>query len=143
MDEVLYKKRVAAAIREPRAPNELVERTVTRGQCLVEGRAAQRRLAELKGTPPNRELQRLAAQSLVGQLMYTTGPPQAVSGQEMVEALLQNADFLQVLTRPPDELLQALRTGELLRDLTGEKPPETLRNPQPGERVRNNSGPCR
>lgn len=142
MNEVLYKKRVAAAIREPRAPNALVERTVTRGQCLVEGRAAQRRLAELKGTPPNRELQRLAAQSVVGQLMYTSEPPQSVSGQEMVEALLQNEDFLQALTRPPDELLQALRTGELLRDLTGEKPPEISKSPQPGEQVRKSGGPC-
>ncbi|MCQ2447976.1 MAG: hypothetical protein MJ073_03600 [Oscillibacter sp.] len=141
MNEVMYKKRVAAAIWEPRAPDDLVERTVMRGQCLIEGRAAQRRLAELKGTPPNRELQRLAAQSVVGQLMQTTELPQSVSGREMVELLLQDADFVQVLTRPADELLQALHTGELLRDLVGEESPEHLATPQPKKSVRDKGGP--
>ena len=145
MNELTYRKIVAAAIREPDVPGTLVERTKVRSRGIVDGRAAQQRLAALKEAPPGEELQRLAAQCIVGQLMLETLPPEGVSCQMMIDQLMQQAAFQQCVTQPAETLLRSVQSGELLERLASSEEPERSacgRSPSvPENTVRNKGGP--
>ena len=142
MDNVTIKNRIADAMQEPSAPEELVRRTVVRAQALRAGRNAEEKLARAGKTLLHEEKEQLAAQSLLGRLMLSSLPPEGVSAEKLTAALRGREDVREAHSKPADVLLSELESGKLIRSLAAkgraraEKKPEekTLGEKQKKER---------
>ncbi len=119
MNDMKIQNKMAQALQEPSPPESLVSRTIVRAQALVEGRQAERRLAE--GSFDAEEKAQLAAQRLVGRVMLPNVPPEGASVALMKDQLLENKEFRQMTERPAEQLLSELQTGRMIRSLGEQK----------------------
>ena len=131
MAKEIIKNRIAAEMQEPSAPEELVRRNIVRAQALRAGRDAEKRLAQAGETLSHEEKEQLAAQSLLGRLMFGSLPPEGASAEKLMAELRGREDIRTALSKPTNELLSELKSGKLIRSLAakgreraGKKPAE-------------------
>ena len=118
--EAAERSRIRAAVREPTVPPELVERTVVRGMAIQLGRRAEEQMVS---APVEGETKlRLAAQSVLGRLMFSTKAPVGVGYERMVDALLRDERFRSAANKPPGELLADIRSGRLTNSMRATHP---------------------
>ena len=126
MDEMEFKEKLSAAMAEPAAPPKLVDDTVRRVQTLLQGREAEKRLAEDAALSP-KEKAGLAADGVLGRLAGSGRLPLEADTAALKQQLLQNERFGKLSQQTGRSLAGGLQNGELMKSITQEpakqKPP--------------------
>jgi hypothetical protein len=133
MDEYVIKQKIQKACIEPQAPEELIQKMILRTQAVSMGVDAQKRLR----TAPAEKLGELAAYVLIGQLAAVSELPKGAHPKHLAEQLEKQPAFLAALRG--GNVVQRLNNGELLQQLTGQKPP--IENAEPQISVPQKNGP--
>ena len=116
MDEYVIKQKIQMAYLEPRAPERLIQQVILRAHAVVMGMAAQKQL----DTAPAERIAGLASRALVGQLAAATELPMGAQPEQLAQQLEQQPAFLAALRG--GNVAQRLGSGELLQQITGQKP---------------------
>jgi hypothetical protein len=116
MDEYVIQQKIQMACFEPRAPEGLIQQVILRAKAVVMGVAAQKQLE----TAPAETIAGLASRVLVGQLAAATQLPEAVQPEQLTRQLEQHPAFIAALRG--GNVVQRLGNGELLQQITGQKP---------------------
>ena len=116
MDEYVIKQKIQKACFEPRAPENLIQQVVLRTQAVATGVEAQKQLE----TAPVQNIAELASCVVVGQLAAVSELPTGAQPQQLARQLEQEPAFVAALRG--GNVAQRLKTGELLQQITGEKP---------------------
>ena len=116
MDEYVVQQKIQKACFEPRAPEGLIQQVILRAQAVSSGVAAQRQLE----TAPAENVAGLVACVLIGQLAAVTQLPRESRPEQLARQLEQQPAFLAALRG--GNVAQRLSNGELLQQLTGQKP---------------------
>ena len=116
MDEYVMKQKIQMACLEPRAPEELIRQVILRGKAVVMGVAAQKQLESASAE----ELGQLASRALIGQLAAVSELPEGAKPEQLANLLEQEPAFQAALRG--GNVAQRLGNGELLQQLTGQKP---------------------
>lgn len=134
MDEYVIKQKIQKACIEPQAPEELIQKMILRTQAVSMGVDAQKRLR----TAPAEKLGELAAYVLIGQLAAVSELPKGAHPKHLAEQLEKQPAFLAALRG--GNVVQRLNSGELLQQLTGQKPP--IENAEPQISAPQKNGPA-
>ena len=116
MDEYVMKQKIQMACSEPRAPEGLIQQVILRAQAVVMGVAAQRQLE----SAPADHVASLASRVLIGQLAAVAVLPETAQPEQLARQLEQQPAFLATLRG--GNVVQRLNSGELLQQITGQKP---------------------
>ena len=116
MDEYVIKQKIQMACFEPRAPEKLIQQVILRAKAVVMGVAAQKQLE----TATAENVSGLASRVLVGQLAAATQLPDGAQPEQLAQQLEQQPAIRAALHG--GNLSQRLNSGELLRQITGQKP---------------------
>ena len=116
MDEYVMKQKIQLACFEPRAPEGLIQKVILRAQAVGMGVAAQRQL----DNTPVENIAGLASRVLVGQLAAVTELPKGTQPEQLARQLEQQPAFVAALQG--GNVAQRLSSGELLQQITGQKP---------------------
>ena len=116
MDEYVIKQKIQNACFEPRAPEGLIQQVILRAQAVSIGVAAQKQLE----TAPAEQVAQLASYAIVGQLAAATKLPKGAEPKELARQLGQQPAFISALRG--GNIAKRLNTGELLQQITGQKP---------------------
>lgn len=116
MDEYVMKQKIQMACLEPRAPEELIQQVIFRARAVVMGVVAHRQLE----TAPAENVAQLASRVLIGQLAAATQLPEGAQPEQMARQLEEQPAFRSALRG--GNVAQRLGNGELLQQLTGQKP---------------------
>ena len=117
-------------MQEPSAPEALIRRNIVRAQALGAGRNAEEKLAQAGETLSREEKEQLAAQSLLGRLMFGSLPPEGVSAEELTAELRGREDIREALSKPTDVLLSELKNGKLIRSLAAKERARAGKKPE-------------
>lgn len=134
MDEYVMKQKIQKACIEPRAPEKLIQQVVLRAKAVVMGVAAQKQLE----TAPTENIAGLASRALIGQLAAATQLPERVQPEQLARQLEQQPSFIAALRG--GNVVQRLANGELLQQITGQKP--TVKPTEPEISVPQKEGPA-
>lgn len=132
MDEYVTKQKIQNACAEPQAPEALIQSVILRCKAVTMGVQAQKQLQ----SAPAGKVGELAARVLVGQLAAVSELPKGAQPEQMARQLEQTPAFTAALRG--GNILGRLSSGELLRQLTGQKPsqqpdyPEIIPHPKEG-----------
>lgn len=121
MKEQDINKTIKQVMAEPKAPKELVLRTIERGKAIQYGAAAEKKLHEMNNEGPNFETERLAACSIVGRLMQVSNMPNGATAEMMIKNLEQNATFKKAVQKSSEELLIGIQNGDLVKQILNHK----------------------
>lgn len=113
-----WKEQLEMALKEPPAPEALVERTIRRCRAVTGGRLAEERLAKEGGSLSKEERCALAADGLLGRLAMQTDLPEGLNRKW----LMGQESFRKAADVPAPEVLSGLRRGTILRQMTEQKP---------------------
>ena len=116
MDEYVIRQKIQMACIEPRAPEGLIQQVILRAKAVVMGAAAQKQLE----TAPAENVAGLVSRVLVGQLAAATQLPDGAQPEQLASQLEQQPSFIAALRG--GNVIQRLGNGELLQQLTGQKP---------------------
>ena len=116
MEEYVIKQKIQMACFEPRAPEELIQQVILRAKAVVMGVAAQKQLE----TATAENVSGLVSRVLVGQLAAATQLPDGAQPEQLASQLEQQPSFIAALRG--GNVIQRLGNGELLQQLTGQKP---------------------
>ena len=116
MDEYVMKQKIQKAFLEPRAPEELIQQVILRAQAVVIGVAAKKQLE----TASAENVAGLAARVMVGQLAVVSELPKGAQPERLARQLEQQPAFLTALRG--GNVAHRLNSGELLQEITGQKP---------------------
>ena len=116
MDEYVIKQKIQMACFEPRAPEKLIQQVILRAKAVVMGGAAQKQLE----TATAENVAGLASRVLVGQLAAATQLPDGAQPEQLASQLEQQPSFITALRG--GNVAQRLSSGELLQQITGQKP---------------------
>ena len=116
MDEYVIKQKIQMACYEPRAPEKLIQQVILRAKAVVMGVAAQKQLE----TATAENVAGLASRVLVGQLAAVSELPKGAQPEQLASQLEQQPSFIAALRG--GNVIQRLGNGELLQQLTGQKP---------------------
>ena len=116
MDEYVMKQKIQRAFFEPRAPEGLIQQVTLRARAVAMGAAA---LKELE-TAPAEDIAGLASRAVIGQLAAVTELPNGVHPEQLARQLERQPAFLSALRG--GNIAQRLSSGELLKQITGQKP---------------------
>ena len=116
MDEYVIKQKIQTALSEPHAPEGLIQQVILRAKAVVMGVAAQKQLE----TATAENVPGLASRVLVGQLAAATQLPDGAQPEQLASQLEQQPSFIAALRG--GNVIQRLGNGELLQQLTGQKP---------------------
>lgn len=116
MDEYVMKQKIQMACMEPRAPEGLIQQVILRGKAVVMGVAAQKQLE----TAPAENVAGLASRAIIGQLATVSELPKDIQPEQLARQLEQQPSFIAALRG--GNVAQRLGNGELLQQLTGQKP---------------------
>lgn len=124
MDEYVIKQKIQNAFSEPRAPEDLVQRVILRAKAVTMGAQAQKQLE----TASEAERGELASRALIGQLATVSELPMGMQPEELAHQLEEQPAFQAALRG--GNLPQRLKSGELLRQITGHTPDVQPEEPQ-------------
>ena len=116
MDEYVIKQKIQMASLEPRAPEGLIQQVILRARAVVMGVMAQKQME----TAPAENIAGLASRVLVGQLAAATQLPEGTQPEQLARQLEQQPAFQAALRG--GNVAQRLNSGELLQQITGQKP---------------------
>ena len=116
MDEYVIKQKIQTALSEPHAPEGLIQQVILRAKAVVMGVAAQKQLE----TATAENVAGLASRVLVGQLAAVSELPKGAQPEQLASQLEQQPSFIAALRG--GNVIQRLGNGELLQQLTGQKP---------------------
>ena len=133
MDDYVIKQKIQAAYSEPKAPEQLVEKVILRGQAITKGMEAQKQLK----TAPAEEMAELAASVLIGQLAAVSELPQGAQPEGLARQLMAEEAFTAALRG--GNVVGRLNNGELLRQLAAPKP--SAQQDTPAVSAPQNQGP--
>ena len=134
MDEYVIKQKIQKAFFEPRAPESLIQQVSLRAQAVAMGLAAEK---QLKAAPVEKYGE-LAARGLIGQLAAVSELPKAAQPERLARQLEQQPAFAAALRG--GNVAQRLASGELLQQITGQKP--AVEPTEPGISVPQKEGPA-
>ena len=124
MDEYVIKQKIQMACFEPRAPEELIQRVILRTQAVAMGVAAQKQLE----TAPAENIAELTSRVVVGQLAAVSELPKGAQPEQLARQLAQQPAFIAALLG--GNVVQRLHSGELLQQITGQKPAAAQTTPE-------------
>ena len=124
MDEYVIKQKIQRACIEPPAPKELTEKVILRARAVTMGVQA---LKQLEGAPAE-EIGLLASRVLVGQLAAVSELPMGAQPEGLARNLSREPAFAAALRG--GNVARRLSSGELLRQLTGQRPTAEQAPPQ-------------
>ena len=124
MDEYVTKQKIQMACFEPRPREELIQQVILRARAVVMGAAALKQLE----TAPAEKLGELASLGMIGQLAAATQLPKGAQPEQLARQLQQQPAFIAALRG--GNVAQRLLSGELLQQLTGQKPEAVTKDPQ-------------
>ena len=116
MDEYVIKQKIQMACIEPRAPEELIQQVILRAKAVAMGAAAHKQLE----SAPAGNVAGLASRVLIGQLASVSELPKDVQPEQLASQLEQQQAFLSAVRG--GNVVQRLDSGELLQQITGQKP---------------------
>jgi hypothetical protein len=116
MEEYVIKQKIQMACFEPRAPEKLIQQVILRAKAVVMGVTAQKQLE----TAPAENVAGLASRALIGQLAAVSELPEGAQPEQLARQLERQPAFLAALRG--GNVAQRLSNGELLQQLTGQKP---------------------
>ena len=116
MDEYVIKQKIQMACIEPRAPEELIQQVILRAKAVAMGAAAHKQLE----SAPAGDVAGLASRVLIGQLAAVSELPKDVQPEQLASQLAQQQAFLSAVRG--GNVVQRLDNGELLQQITGQKP---------------------
>ena len=116
MDEYVIKQKIQMACNEPRAPEGLIQQVILRAKAVVMGVAAHKQLE----CAPAGNVAGLASRALIGQLAAVSELPKDVHPEQLASQLEQQQAFLSAIRG--GNVVQRLDSGELLQQITGQKP---------------------
>ena len=116
MDEYVIKQEIQMACLEPRAPEKLIQQVILRAKAVVMGVAAQKQLE----TATAENVAGLASRVLIGQLAAVSELPKDAQPEQLASQLEQQEAFLSAIRG--GNVVRRLDSGELLRQITGQKP---------------------
>ncbi len=131
MDEMKMQGKLRNALREPKAPAPLVERTVQAARAVRIGREAREHLTQRGARFSEEQTALLAAQVLVGKLASQQIPPAGATAEGMTGLLMQNADFRKEAAQHPDSLLRRIDDGSLAKQLAQSRNPQKAAAAEP------------
>ena len=134
MDEYVIQQKIQMACFEPRAPEGLIQQVILRGRAVVMGMAAQKQLE----TAPAENIAGLVSRAIVGQLAAVTQLPNGAQPEQLARQLEQQPAFIAALRG--GNVAQRLGSGELLQQITGQKP--AMERTIPEIPVPKNEGPA-
>lgn len=116
MEEYVIKQKIQMACIEPRAPEGLIQQVILRAKAVVMGVAAHKQLE----CAPAGNVAGLASRAVVGQLAAATELPRGAQPEQLASQLEQQQAFLSAIRG--GNVVQRLDSGELLQQITGQKP---------------------
>ena len=116
MDEYVIKQKIQMACIEPRAPEELIQQVILRAKAVAMGAAAHKQLE----SAPAGDIAGLTSRVLIGQLAAVSELPKDVQPEQLASQLEQQQAFLSAVRG--GNVVQRLDNGELLQQITGQKP---------------------
>ena len=116
MEEYVIKQKIQMACIEPRAPEGLIQQVILRAKAVVMGVAAQKQLE----TATAENVSGLVSRVLVGQLATVSELPKDAQPEQLASQLEQQEAFLSAIRG--GNVVQRLDSGELLQQITGQKP---------------------
>lgn len=116
MDEYVIKQKIQTALSEPHAPEGLIQQVILRAKAVVMGVAAQKQLE----TATAENVSGLVSRVLVGQLATVSELPKDAQPEQLASQLEQQQAFLSAIRG--GNVVQWLDSGELLQQITGQKP---------------------
>ena len=116
MDEYVIKQKIQMACIEPRAPEELIQQVILRAKAVAMGAAAHKQLE----SAPAGDIAGLTSRVLIGQLASVSELPKDAQPEQLASQLEQQQAFLSAVRG--GNVVQRLDNGELLQQITGQKP---------------------
>ena len=116
MDEYVIKQKIQMACIEPRAPEELIQQVILRAKAVAMGAAAHKQLE----SAPAGDVAGLTSRVLIGQLASVSELPKDAQPEQLASQLAQQRAFLAAIRG--GNVVQRLDSGELLQQITGQKP---------------------
>ena len=116
MEEYVIKQKIQMACIEPRAPEGLIQQVILRAKAVVMGVEAHKQLE----CAPAGNVAGLASRALIGQLAAVSELPKDVHPEQLASQLEQQQAFLSAIRG--GNVVQRLDSGELLQQITGQKP---------------------
>ena len=116
MDEYVIKQKIQMACIEPRAPEELIQQVILRAKAVAMGAAAHKQLE----SAPAGDVAGLTSRVLIGQLASVSELPKNAQPEQLASQLAQQQAFLAAIRG--GNVVQRLDSGELMRQITGQKP---------------------
>ena len=116
MEEYVIKQKIQMACIEPRAPEGLIQQVILRAKAVGMGVAAQKQLE----TATAENFSGLVSRVLVGQLATVSELPKDAQPEQLASQLEQQQAFLSAIRG--GNVVQRLDSGELLQQITGQKP---------------------
>ena len=124
MDEDVIKQKIQEVFFEPRAPEELIQQVILRAKAVAMGARAQKQLE----TATAENVAALTSRVLVGQLAAVSELPRDIQPEQLAQQLEQQPAFRGALRG--GNVVQRLGSGELLQQITGQKPAAEPAEPQ-------------
>lgn len=121
MKELEVKENIVKSMAEPKAPKDLVARTIERGKAIEMGFEAEKELLSSGDKISSSERTLLAAKSIVGRLMQVSKAPNGVTSEKMSMDLASNEAFKKAANKNAKELLESIKNGELVKEINAPK----------------------
>ena len=116
MDDYVIQQKIQKVCVEPRAPEALIQSVILRAQAVTMGVQAQKQLE----TAPAEKVGELASRALIGQLAAVSELPKGAQPEKLARQLEQTPAFAAALRG--GNVIGRLNNGELIQQLTGQKP---------------------
>jgi len=114
MDEINEKKKIAAAMNEPRAPEGLVENMVQRATAIERGRSAMQQLKDAGPELSEKNKLLLGAAALIGRIA-TGNWPENSRADDLTKQLYENSVFRKAADLPAATLAEKISDGSFLK----------------------------
>ena len=121
MEEEEIIENIVNSMAEPKAPEDLVKRTVERGKAIEAGLEAEKKLFSFGDKIEQSEKTMLAAKSIIGRLMQVSMPPKGITSEKMSADLANNEAFKRASDKSSKELLESIKNGELVKEINTPK----------------------
>ena len=116
MDEYVIKQKIQMACIEPRVPEGLIQQVILRAKAVAMGAAAHKQ----QESAPAGDVAGLTSRVLIGQLAAVSELPKDAQPEQLASQLEQQQEFLSAIRG--GNVVQRLDSGELLQQITGQKP---------------------
>ena len=124
MDEYVVQQKIQKALKEPHAPEALIQKVILRTKAVTMGVNAQKQLE----TAPAEQHGYLASRVLIGQLAAVSELPEGTQPEQLAQQLQQAPAFQAALRG--GNIARRLQSGELMQQILGNTPVAEQMSPQ-------------